>query len=122
MKHTYFVIPLLFLAACADDFVPQEKIARYDPQVEGSIEYPYPCPDWSHSSTINYDNSLHSNYGCATRTNAARQLAYPQDLDHASGDAATGPDTEVSNRVIEQYRAGEIPAPLEPLQGDTGGN
>ena len=116
------LLPLLILSACADDFTPQPKTARYDPSLPGGIAYPSPCPDWSHSSTINTDNSVYSNYGCATNTNLARQLAYPEDLDHASGSNATGPDTETTTRVLERYRAGEIPKELTPVQGATGGN
>jgi hypothetical protein len=107
---------LLSLAACGDEFVPREKVAQYDPET-GTLELPYPCPDWSHSSLINYDNSPHSNYGCAVNTNVAQQLANPEDIAHgAPSDQSVGPDTEVTTRVIEQYRAGEIPVPLEPIQ------
>lgn len=110
------VLPALALAACGDDYVPGEKTANYN-QETGAIELPYPCPDWSHSSVINYDNSPHSNYGCAVNTNMAQQLANPEDLSHGRDqDASHAPDTEITTRVVEQYRAGEIPAPLEPMQ------
>lgn len=113
------VITLLTLTACASDYVPREKVATYDRETQ-TIEFAYPCPDWSHASDINYDNSVHSNYGCATRNNLAQQLAYPQDLDRASGaDGRT--DTEGTVRTIQRYRAGEIPVALQPMQGASSG-
>ena len=110
---------LIMLTACAGDYVPREKQARYDRDTQ-TVEYPYPCPDWSHASDINYDNSVYSNYGCATRNNLAQQLAYPEDLDRASG-AAGATDTEATVRTIQRYRAGEIPVQPQPMQGATGG-
>ncbi len=116
MRKIVLSLPVLLLTACADDFVPREKVARYDAET-GGIEYAYPCPDWSHSSIANYDNSFHSNYGCAVNNNLAVQLANPEDLDHGRASAESGsPDTETTARVIERYRAGEIPAPLVPAQ------
>lgn len=108
---------LLLLTACGDDFVPREKTAIYNEQT-GDLELPYPCPDWSHSSVINYDNSTHSNYGCAVHTNAAQQLAYPEDLAGGKSNATSDtPDTEITTHVIERYRGGEIPVDLQPEQG-----
>ena len=100
------------LAACGD-YVPSEKKAVYDP-VTQSLIYPHPCPDWSHSASINYDQSVHSNFGCAVENNFAVQLDDPADLLYGRGTG--GYDLERSVRTIERYRAGEIPAELTPQQ------
>lgn len=102
-------LPLL-LSACGD-FEPREKKATYDPATH-QVVMPYPCPDWSHNPWRNNDNSVHSNFGCATETNLGAQLENPADLQRGHGTAS--PDTESTVRVIEQYRAGDIPVPLTP--------
>jgi hypothetical protein len=116
MTRCWPFLALLALTACGGDFVPRDKEAHYDP-LTGGIVLPYPCPDWSHSSVINYDNSVHSNYGCAVNNNMAQQLAYPEDLAHGRAGAPVGPDAEIGTHVIELYRAGTIPQPLTPMQG-----
>lgn len=122
--HTKAIVALmttaLFLTACTDDFVPRDKTATYD-SATGTLDLPYPCPDWSHSSLINYDNSLHSNFGCAVNTDSAQQLANPEDIAHGrASENSASPDSEISEGVIEQYRAGKIPQPLQPIQGSNG--
>ena len=104
---------MVCLTACDSSYAPRSKEARYDP-AEGTLEKPYPCPDWSQPQTANYSNNVHSNFGCATNTNMAAQLAYPHDLYEGHGEE--GSDTESTVRVIERYRAGELPVPLEPIQ------
>ena len=113
MRARYASLLCVLLTGCGGDFVPREKVATYNPETK-QAEMPHPCPDWSHSSSLNYDNSDHSNFGCATRTNLARQLAYPEDLAVSAGHQST--DTEATVRTIERYRAGEIPAALQPIQ------
>lgn len=111
------LFPLLMLAttlaACAD-YVPREKKAMVDAQT-GEVILPHPCPDWSHSASLNYDNSLHSNYGCAVNSNLAVQLENPGDL--TQGYASPHPsDIEGTVRTIQRYRSGEIPEALTPQQ------
>lgn len=103
---------LLFLAAC-DDYEPREKKAVYDP-MRKETTLPHPCPDWSHNAARNYDNSLHSNYGCATANNMAIQLENPRDLHRGHG--TRSPDAGITSGVIEAYRAGDLPQPLVPQQ------
>jgi hypothetical protein len=112
MRHVMLLIACLGLAACSD-FEPREKIADVDPDT-GWVVPPYPCPDWSQDATVNYDNSLHSNYGCAVNNNLAVQLADPWDLKEGRG-TDTG-NTDMGVLTIERYRAGEIPVPLTPMQ------
>lgn len=99
------------LAAC--DYEPKPKETSYDPTVNAAV-LPHPCPDWSHPTVGNYDNSTHSNYGCAVNTNFGLQVADPHDIAQGHGDV--GPDTETTVRVIERYREGELPEPLAPQQ------
>lgn len=115
MRCAIFLLPLL-LTACGDDFVPREKVATVDHETGRAVP-PYPCPDWSQSARINWDNSQHSNYGCAVNNNLAVQLVDPRDLERGRGTA--GGNTDMSIRTIERYRAGELPAALTPMQ--TGG-
>src|SRR6187551_3546090 len=91
----------LFLTACGPDYVPREKVADVDADT-GYVIPPHPCPDWSHSASINYDNSNHSNYGCAVNNNLAVHLVDPWDLREGRG-STTG-NTDRSIRTIEQYR------------------
>jgi hypothetical protein len=107
------ILSLSLLTACGEDYTPRSKQAVYDP-TENRIVPPYPCPDWSHSAQVNYDNSLHSNFGCATQNNLSVQLENPADW--KGGHGTSGPDAETTIRVIEQYRAGDLPRPLTPQQ------
>ena len=109
----YLVLSLIVLAACSDG-TPTPKEPVYDAATNRIIPAG-PCPDWSQTSEDNYDNSVHSNYGCAVNNNLAVQVANPRDW--AEGHGAEGPDTEITGTVIQRYRAGEIPVPLTPVQG-----
>lgn len=106
------VLCLFALAACGD-FTPAPKEPRYD-AATGQIILP-PCPDWSHPSVGNYDNSMHSNYGCAVNRNMAVQVEQPSDWEKGYGQF--GPDTETTLGVVSRYRSGELPEPLVPQQG-----
>lgn len=113
--RTLWIIALLSMAACSSptNFTPREKTATYDPRT-GQLTLPHPCPDWSQSQSQNYKNEKHSNFGCAVNTNLAVQLEDPQDLHHGHG--KVGPDPEISEGVVESYRAGNIPKELTPIQ------
>ena len=114
MRHFILTFALLgALTACEPNFTPNPKVAGYDPET-GAVIPPHPCPDWSQSQTSNYINQVHSNFGCAVGNDTSLQLADPQDL--VRGHGTVGPDTGISTGVIEQYRAGKLPAPLTPLQ------
>ena len=117
MIRSFVLVGMMALLAACSNFVPREKVATYDPETR-RLTLPHPCPDWSQSQTHNYLNQPHSNYGCAVNTNAALQLEDPEDL--VRGHGTKGPDTETTTRVIEQYRAGDLPAPLTPQQSTAG--
>lgn len=112
-RNAILMMAVLLLAGCTN-FEPRDKTASYDPET-GDLALPYPCPDWSQSQTSNYLNEKHSNYGCAVNTNAALQVADPADLHMGYGGTNT-PDTEMTTRVVRQYREGELPQPLTPMQ------
>lgn len=40
------------------------------------------CPDWSRPDTIGNNNSVSSNFGCATASSLALSVADPRDLEH----------------------------------------
>lgn len=117
MRSLAVMLTLLAVTACGTDYVPKEKKAVYDPE-QNAIIYPHPCPDWS--KTLNYSNSADSNFGCATETNAALMLEDPRDLQRGHGTA--GPDTETTTRVIQRYRAGEIPQEFAPQEASSSGS
>lgn len=68
---------------------------------------PQDCPAWSTRAVPNYSNEIHSNYGCATYTNLARQVADPADLVRGSGNAS--PDNDRSQAIIGQYKLNTVP-------------
>ena len=113
VRYGLIIMVMSGLAACTDNFEPREKAATYDP-VTGELTMPYPCTDWSQSQTQNYQNHIHSNYGCAVNTNSALQIAEPSDLYRGHGD--DGPDIETTTRVVQRYRTGELPVALTPQQ------
>lgn len=110
------IIAMAALTAC-DNFTPRPKVATYDP-VTKELTLPHPCPDWSQTQTSNYLNEPHSNYGCAVNTNSALQVTDPNDLIMGHGD--NNPDTGITTKVIEDYRAGKLPVALVPNQSATG--
>ena len=112
MRSSLVMLTMFMLTACGN-FTPHEKVATYDPNTK-ALTLPYPCSDWSQTQDHNYQNAPHSNYGCAVNTNLAIQLEDPADLHHGHG--TSSPDAETTTRVIERYRAGELPEPLIPLQ------
>lgn len=116
MRCGLILLSVLALAAC-QDYTPREKAAQYDP-ASGKLIPPYPCPDWSKGTVVNYGNTNHSNFGCATAGNLAAQLDQPSDL--YSGHGTPGPDTEITAHKIELFRADKIPVELIPQQSTTG--
>lgn len=117
MPRRFLCLALLTLAACSADPAPTTKEMRYDPQTNRFVPSA-PCPDWSHSASSNYDNSLHSNYGCAVVNNMGQQIADPADIVRGNGNGKA--DTEAATRAIQRYRSGEIPEPFTPMQGGLG--
>ena len=112
----YSIVIALFLAGCADNFAPVDKVATYDSESK-QLSLPGPCPDWSQSQTQNYANETHSNFGCSVNTNLAVQLDNPADLHHGHGKAGAIP--ELRQRYLQDFYDGKIPQTMSPLQ-DTG--
>lgn len=115
-RHVSLMLMMLALAACTQSFTPRAKEATYDP-VTKKLSMPHPCPDWSQPQE-NYKNENHSNFGCAVNNNLAAQIDNPADLHRGHGKKS--PDTEVTTSVIQQYREGKIPVPLEPTESMSG--
>ena len=66
------------------------------------------CPDWRKNPLINYSNTNHSNFGCSTATNFAKQVANPHDLVQ-SATTRVSADSGRDALAIGVYRTGEIP-------------
>lgn len=78
------------------------------------------CPDWSSAPGNNFDNTLHSDFGCSTEANLVAMVADPHDLETgrplapAVGEAAIAP--------VIRYREGKTkPVPtVSASQGVAG--
>lgn len=60
------------------------------------------CPDWSTKSSMNFNNSTSSNYGCATNSNLASMVADANDL--IKGATAKENDPTSATRAIKTFR------------------
>lgn len=80
---------------------PDEVIVTMD---YSFVETPR-CPNWQKSSSTNYSNTNHSNFGCSTQTNFARQVANPHDLVQ-SGTSRVTADAARNSTAIGAYRTG----------------
>jgi pilus assembly protein CpaD len=74
-----------------------------------------PCPNWSKEPSYDFDNSTHSNFGCANVGNLGRMVASPSDLaagrplEPAAGmPAAAAVNRYLSDKVIPPGGAGGI--------------
>ncbi len=70
----------------------------------------HPCGQWPKDLLETADNRHYANFGCASQTNLAAQIANPADL---LGPRATSPiDAERRGVVIDDYRNAETPKPV----------
>jgi pilus assembly protein CpaD len=77
----------------------------------GYVVSPPPgCPDWRKPSTWDPENTVGSNFGCATATNLGLMVAHPRDL--LGGRMLAPADGGKAAAAIERYRKGEV-APLK---------
>lgn len=74
------------------------------------------CPDWSDRPGRSWNNTVSSNWGCATATNLGLMVAEPGDL--ATGRAPGPMDGGFATLAIQRYRAGET-RPLDSENGST---
>ncbi len=63
------------------------------------------CPDWTSDPSHSFDNTVHSNWGCANATNLGLMVADPGDL--ARGRRPGTADAELLSKRIRDYRKGE---------------
>lgn len=75
------------------------------------------CPDWTSEPTFTFNNTVHSNYGCATASNLGMMIADPEDL--INGRTLAPADGDYLRTSIDNYRAGKTKALLDP-KGDSG--
>ncbi len=112
MSITKETIAALLLAAllggCAPDFRPDFKQAVVDVEA-GKVILP-DCSDWTHNASVNSDNSINSNFGCAHVTNEALMIADPMDMVEGRSDSSSDMTNGVSG--ITRYYNGEISPPV----------
>lgn len=70
------------------------------------------CPDWTKTPGNSFDNTVSSNFGCATAANLARMVADPADL--ARGRDPGPADGDYGGVSIQNYRKGETKPLLDP--------
>lgn len=75
------------------------------------------CPDWSSEPAYGFNNTVHSNFGCATASNLGMMVVDPEDL--VKGRALGPADGDYLRRSIDNYRAGKTKPLLDP-KGDSG--
>jgi pilus assembly protein CpaD len=108
--------------------------ARYDLAVIESERYLVtlpPCPNWSKPASLDFTNTLPSNFGCATVANLGQSIAYPADLVEGRpvGLAEGRPAAAAVNRYLTDkvqlptaaavgpIAASATPAPAAPAAG-----
>lgn len=74
------------------------------------------CPDWTGRPGRSFNNTVSSNWGCATATNLGLMVANPADL--VSGRHPGLMDGSLGALATERYRRGET-KPLMPEDGGT---
>jgi len=112
MKEKKETLAALLIAAllggCSASEVTTPKEAYVDADA-GIVTLPH-CPDWTHNASYNPDNSINSNFGCATATNEALMIADPMDLIEGRSDST--PDVQSDVAGITRYYNGEISPPV----------
>ena len=109
-KETIAALLLVALlgSGCIPDLPTLHKQAVVDVEA-GKVILP-DCHDWRHNASHNFDNSTHSNYGCANATNTALMIADPMDM--VEGRSDSSPDVQSDVRGITRYHNGEISPPV----------
>jgi pilus assembly protein CpaD len=89
-------------------------------QLERYVVTPPSCPNWSKPTGGDPDNTVFSNFGCATATNLGLMVAQPRDL--LVGRQPGPPDADPELHAIQNYRAGKpITLPDDPTGQSTPG-
>lgn len=70
------------------------------------ISYPKRCTDWRHSAVANHDNSVMSNFGCASTVNLGHMVADQSHLMESVGNHRTEMNSAIS--AVERYHSGEF--------------
>lgn len=67
------------------------------------------CPNWSKQPSLDFTNTLSSNYGCATMANLGMMIAYPADL--AEGRPVGYADAIPVAAAVQRYQAEKVVLP-----------
>ncbi|PHS78786.1 MAG: hypothetical protein COB59_05120 [Rhodospirillaceae bacterium] len=92
--------------------LPPNAILSY---TANKVEAPE-CGDWSSTSTFNYTNKPHSNFGCSIQRNIGKVVADPGDFLQAQ--PATGGAASRTDQVIRTHQSGAV----KPRLMDGGGS
>lgn len=77
--------------------------------VDRSLVTMPPCPNWSKSPAIDFNNMVASNFGCSTAGNLAQMVANPMDL--ASGRRAGFADSPTAVSAVRRYYTDKVVLP-----------
>lgn len=84
-----------------------QKNRRVEIVLERYLVTPPACPDWSRETGLDYTNTPHSNFGCATQANLGLMIANPKDLVRGR-ELAPADGVHQANGIV-RYREGEQP-------------
>ncbi len=74
-------------------------------QIEHAVATAPDCPNWTKPPGDDFDNTLHSDFGCATAMNLAAMVANPRDL--LAGHAMGGVVGDAALVAMHTYRKGK---------------
>ncbi len=74
-------------------------------QIEHAVATAPDCPNWTKPPGDDFDNTLHSDFGCATAMNLAAMVANPRDL--LAGRVMGGVVGDAALAAIHSYRKGK---------------
>lgn len=75
-------------------------------QIEHAVATAPDCPNWTKPPGNDFDNTLHSDFGCATAMNLAAMVANPRDL--LAGQAMGGVVGDAAVAAMHSYRKGKV--------------
>lgn len=115
MKKIFATSICLLLSAC---YSYEPKVNTVQDKPDEITVTPPNCPDYSEAMGANWNNSHHSNYGCATATNMGAMATNPHDLIKGRGRDA---DAERSRLAVGAYNSG-APAGGASASSGSGGS
>lgn len=100
-KSFFAISASILVVGCAE---PPQRVNLITNSKDNPIIIPPNCPDWSVSSSVNYDNTPTMNYGCATVTNFGVMVEDPNDL--VVGKSSNLTDSSRTAAKVRAYKSG----------------